>query len=115
MLFGVAALLGRFLPRLGPPHKGGLFFGEGSKEIGMARAPRIALVLGGGNALGAYLAGAYEHLHKAGVQPDWIVSTSIGAVTGAILAGNAPEDRLAKLNAFWAEAMVHTSGSLSIT
>src|SRR3954447_21762447 len=25
MLFGVAALLGRFLPRLGPPRKGGLF------------------------------------------------------------------------------------------
>src|SRR5215212_3961977 len=26
MPFGVAALLGRFLPRLGPPQKGGLFF-----------------------------------------------------------------------------------------
>jgi NTE family protein len=81
----------------------------------MARTPRIALVLGGGNALGAYLAGAYEHLHKAGVRPDWIVGASIGAVTGAILAGNAPEDRLDKLNAFWAEAMVHTSGSLNLT
>ena len=42
------------------------------------------------------------------VRPDWIVGTSIGAVTGAILAGNAPEDRLAKLNQFWTEAMVHT-------
>src|SRR4051812_6049809 len=36
------------------------------------------------------------------------VGTSIGAVTGAILARNAPEDRLPKLNQFWAEAMVHT-------
>jgi hypothetical protein len=34
---------------------------------------------------------------------------------GAILAGNAPEERLDKLNQFWAESMVHTSGSLSIT
>jgi NTE family protein len=64
----------------------------------------VALVLGGGNALGAYLAGAYERLHEEGVRPDRIVGASIGAVTGAILAGNAPEHRLEKLQAFWAEA-----------
>src|SRR4051794_11043548 len=81
----------------------------------MLRTPRTALVLGGGNALGAYHAGAYEHLHQSGVRPDWIVGASIGAVTGAILAGNAPEDRLPKLNQFWSESMVHTSGSLSVT
>ena len=76
---------------------------------------RIALVLGGGNALGSYLAGAYEHLHQNDVRPDWIIGASIGAVTGAILAGNAPEDRVTKLNQFWSESMVHTSGSLSTT
>jgi NTE family protein len=76
---------------------------------------RIALVLGGGNALGSYLAGAYEHLHQNDVRPDWVIGASIGAVTGAILAGNASEDRLPKLNQFWAEAMVRTSGSLSLT
>jgi NTE family protein len=65
---------------------------------------RVALVLGGGNALGAYLAGAYERLHEEGVRPDRIVGASIGAVTGAILAGSAPEHRLEKLQAFWAEA-----------
>ena len=81
----------------------------------MHRTSRIALVLGGGNALGAYHAGAYEHLHQNGIRPDWIVGASIGAVMGAILAGNAPEERLDKLNQFWAESMVHTSGSLSIT
>src|SRR5919202_6989233 len=81
----------------------------------MLRTSRTALVLGGGNALGAYHAGAYEHLHQSGVRPDWIVGASIGAVTGAILAGNAPEDRLPKLDQFWAEAMVHTTGSLSVT
>src|SRR5215212_7987412 len=74
----------------------------------MDRTSQIALVLSGGNALGAYHAGAYEQLHQNGVRPAWIVGTSIGAVTGAILAGNAPEDRLPKLNQFWAEAMVHT-------
>ena len=70
---------------------------------------RIALVLGGGNALGAYLAGAYERLHEEGIRPDRIVGASIGAVTGAILAGNPPERRLERLQAFWAEAAQHTA------
>jgi NTE family protein len=69
---------------------------------------RVALVLGGGNALGAYLAGAYETLHERGPRPDRIVGASIGAVTGAILAGNPPERRLERLQEFWAEAALHT-------
>lgn len=69
---------------------------------------RMALVLAGGNALGAYLAGAYEQLHRRGVRPDWIVGASIGAVTGAIIAGNAAEDRIERLAAFWAEAATPT-------
>jgi NTE family protein len=68
----------------------------------------IALVLGGGNALGAYLAGAYQHLHEQGIRPDRIVGASIGAVTGVILAGNPPERRLERLKEFWAEAAQHT-------
>ena len=72
---------------------------------------RVALVLGGGNALGAYLAGAYETLHEAGIRPDNVVGASIGAVTGAILAGNPPERRLERLEAFWAEAALHTFGA----
>jgi NTE family protein len=72
-------------------------------------APReVALVLGGGNALGAYHAGAYEVLRERGIQPDWIVGASIGALTAAIIAGNAPEDRLPRLRQFWAEATQHT-------
>lgn len=74
-------------------------------------ARRVALVLGGGNGLGAYLAGAYEQLDRAGIGLDWIVGSSIGAVTGAILAGNAPEERLGKLAEFWAEATLHTGAA----
>ncbi len=70
--------------------------------------PRLALVLGGGNALGAYLAGAYERLEQEGIRPDWIVGASVGAITGAILAGNATEDRMERLKQFWAEATQHT-------
>jgi NTE family protein len=64
----------------------------------------VALVLGGGNALGAYHAGLYEALHEAGVEPDWIVGTSIGAVTGAIIAGNPRELRLERLRQLWRPA-----------
>lgn len=65
---------------------------------------RIALVLAGGNALGAYHAGVYQALHEAGIEPDWIVGTSAGAMTGAIVAGNAPDQRIARLAAFWRPA-----------
>ena len=58
---------------------------------------RIVLVLQGGGALGAYQAGVFQALHEHGLAPDWIVGTSIGAINGAILAGNPHETRLARL------------------
>jgi NTE family protein len=61
----------------------------------------VALLLQGGGALGAYQAGVYEALRKAGVEPSWIAGISIGAVNSAIIAGNAPEHRVDKLRAFW--------------
>jgi NTE family protein len=62
---------------------------------------RVVLVLQGGGAPGSYQAGAYQALHEAGIEPDWIIGTSIGAINGAIIAGNKASDRLEKLNAFW--------------
>jgi NTE family protein len=62
---------------------------------------RIALVLGGGNALGSYHAGVYQALHERDMAPDWIVGTSAGAINGALIAGNAAQDRLARLTSFW--------------
>jgi NTE family protein len=62
---------------------------------------QVVLVLQGGGALGAYQVGVYEALHEAGVEPDWIIGTSIGAINASIIAGNKPQDRLAKLNEFW--------------
>ncbi len=61
----------------------------------------VALALQGGGALGAYQCGVYEALHTAGLRPNWFAGTSIGAINAAILAGNAPEHRLERLNAFW--------------
>ncbi|MGP0060614.1 MAG: patatin-like phospholipase family protein [Beijerinckiaceae bacterium] len=62
---------------------------------------RIVLVMQGGGALGAYHCGVYQALHEGGLEPDWIIGTSIGAITGALIAGNKPERRLQQLRAFW--------------
>lgn len=62
---------------------------------------RIALLLQGGGALGAYQAGVYEALAEAELHPDWIAGISIGAINAALIAGNPPEARVEKLRAFW--------------
>jgi NTE family protein len=62
---------------------------------------QVALVLQGGGALGAYQAGVYEGLEEKGIEIDWVAGISIGAVNAAIIAGNRPEDRVARLRAFW--------------
>ncbi|WP_241517418.1 patatin-like phospholipase family protein [Herbaspirillum aquaticum] len=71
--------------------------------VGTPRRPnkRIALVLQGGGALGAYQAGVYQALDEHGLCPDWVVGTSIGAINGALIAGNAPSQRLERLKQFW--------------
>jgi NTE family protein len=58
-------------------------------------------VLQGGGALGAYQAGVYEALAERGYLPDWITGISIGAINGAIIAGNPPERRVERLREFW--------------
>jgi NTE family protein len=61
----------------------------------------IALLLQGGGALGAYQAGVYEALSEADLHPDWIAGISIGAINGALIAGNALEARVDQLRTFW--------------
>ena len=62
---------------------------------------QVVLVLQGGGALGAYQLGVYQAMHEAGVEPDWVIGTSIGAINGAIIAGNEPRHRLDRLRQFW--------------
>ena len=62
---------------------------------------QIVLVLQGGGALGAYQVGVYEAMHAAGIDPDWVIGTSIGAINAALIAGNPRADRLDRLNDFW--------------
>jgi predicted acylesterase/phospholipase RssA len=63
--------------------------------------PLRVLVLQGGGALGAYQAGVCEALGRAGLEPDWLAGISIGAINCAIIAGNAGQARLDRLQEFW--------------
>jgi NTE family protein len=65
------------------------------------RCDRVALVLQGGGALGAYQAGVYQAMHEAVLEPDWVSGVSIGAINAAIIAGNPPNRRLRQLRIFW--------------
>jgi len=62
---------------------------------------RIALILQGGGALGAYQAGVYQALAQANLHPDWVAGISIGSINSALIAGNPPEKRVEKLREFW--------------
>lgn len=67
----------------------------------MSTYDTIALACQGGGSLGAYHIGAYQALEEQGYIPTIFSGISIGAFTAAILAGNAPEDRLPRLREFW--------------
>jgi NTE family protein len=69
---------------------------------------RIVVVLQGGGALGAYQAGVYQALHEAGIEPDWMIGTSIGAINAALIAGNERDNRVPALREFW-QRMAHKS------
>ena len=62
---------------------------------------QVVLVLQGGGALGAYQGGIYEALHEAGIEPNWVIGTSIGAINAGIIAGNPADKRLDQLRKFW--------------
>jgi len=72
----------------------------------------VALVMQGGGALGAYQCGVYETLHEAGLRPDWLAGTSIGAINAAIIAGSAPEQRVERLREFW-ELICEPAGNVN--
>ncbi len=59
------------------------------------------LVLQGGGALGAYQAGVFETLCAMYHEPTWVAGISIGAINAALIAGNPPELRVARLREFW--------------
>jgi NTE family protein len=63
--------------------------------------------------LGAFEAGIYQALHEADILPDWIAGTSIGAINAALIAGNAPGKRIARLRSFWERISHGSTGSVA--
>ncbi len=60
-----------------------------------------AVVLGGGGVLGAVQVGMLRALLEAGVRPDLVLGTSVGAVNGAVLAAVPAEDAADRLESLW--------------
>jgi NTE family protein len=75
---------------------------------------RIALLLQGGGALGSYQAGVYQALAEANLHPDWVAGISIGAINSALIAGNPPDKRVARLREFWEAVSTSPYGILDI-
>ncbi|WP_296599086.1 patatin-like phospholipase family protein [Phenylobacterium sp.] len=78
-----------------------------SSALDKAKLGQVVLVFQGGGALGAYQAGVYQALQEAGVEPDWVIGTSIGAINAALIAGNEPARRLERMREFW-DRMTHS-------
>jgi NTE family protein len=61
----------------------------------------VAFVLGGGGVLGAVEVGMLRALFRAGITPDLVVGTSIGAVNGALVAADPTEAVTGRLVRLW--------------
>jgi NTE family protein len=60
-----------------------------------------AIVLGGGGVLGAVQVGQVRALLDAGVRPDLVLGTSVGAMNGAVLAAFPPSEAADRLETVW--------------
>lgn len=64
---------------------------------------RVAFVLGGGGHLGAAEVGMLQALLEAGIRPDAVVGTSVGALHGAMVAAEPSLAAVEKLEGAWGE------------
>ena len=63
----------------------------------------VAFVLGGGGLLGAHEVGMLRALLEAGIVPDLVVGTSVGAVNGVVVAAAPSAEAVDRLGALWRE------------
>jgi NTE family protein len=70
------------------------------------RAHEVAFVLGGGGVLGAHEVGMLQALAEAGVRPDLVLGTSVGALNGVFVAAHeGPAGAVPELAAVWREGV----------
>jgi len=80
---------------------GGLTWRGGEEVIPRMRSETTAFVLAGGGSLGAVQVGMLMALADAGIRPDLIVGSSVGALNAAFFAGEPTAAGAAKLAAIW--------------
>lgn len=78
---------------------------------GVKSRSTTAFVLGGGGLLGANEVGMLRALLERGITPDLVVGTSIGALNGAVIAGEPSLEGVRRLTELWRG--VERSGILS--
>jgi NTE family protein len=66
---------------------------------------RTAFVLGGGGLLGAVEVGMLRALFEAGVRPDLLLGTSVGALNGALVAADPGDGVIERLVGLWQSAV----------
>lgn len=64
-------------------------------------SPGTAFVLGGGGHLGAYEVGMLRAVLEAGIQPDLVLGTSVGALNGAAVAAQPDLAMIERLEGIW--------------
>ena len=69
----------------------------------MNRRPRTAFVLGGGGRWGAVEVGMLKALDEAGITPDVVLGTSIGAFNGSVIADDPGPGGVKRLGWYWEE------------
>jgi NTE family protein len=68
------------------------------------RGHEVAFVLGGGGVLGAHEVGMLQALAEAGIRPDLVLGTSVGALNGVFVAAHRdPGAAVPELAAVWRE------------
>ena len=72
----------------------------GSRETTPSPGP-VAFVLGGGGVLGATQVGNLRALLEAGIRPDLVVGTSVGALNGALFCADPTLEGVARLEGVW--------------
>ncbi|HTX30696.1 MAG TPA: patatin-like phospholipase family protein [Solirubrobacteraceae bacterium] len=65
--------------------------------------PQVAFVLGGGGVLGAHEVGMLRALAEREIHPDLILGTSVGAINGAVFAGDPSTGGVERLSRLWAD------------
>ena len=79
----------------------------------MAAVPKTAFVLGGGGVLGAHEVGMLRALDDAGIRPDLVVGTSVGAINGVVVATD-PHAAASRLAEFWQAGVLRQAFGTSV-